>query len=93
MRLRTFIALFSYQNFRSLSILLSSPYSSSRPLTRLRNNPLDPDIVHRCAGLSPARPTPFYFPFSLDFTHLFVEYLSRNRVSQSYKNPCARLAE
>jgi len=36
---------------------------------------------------------PFYFPFSLDFTHLFVEYLSCNRVSQSYKNPCTCLAE
>jgi len=34
---------------------------------------------------------PFYFTFT--FLDLLLSYLSRNRVSQPYKYPCARLAE
>jgi len=86
MRFRTFIAFLSYQNLRSLLRYLSIPLCDLAPTAM----PPKPNVAARvCAGKTDA----LHFPFPLNSTHLFVAYLSRNRVSQTYKYPCARLAE
>jgi len=97
MRLHTFITFFSYQNIRSLPPYLSIPLFdltlTVAPLKQFTLLHAIWDIECRRVGLSPARPIPFYLSFSLVSTHLLVAYLFLIASAQTYKYPCACLAE